>query len=361
MQVDRPIPPLPQRGQDGPPAQQTEERVREWKVRLTRYNSPPMTPATRRNVRHDLGPCAHPCSFCGALHWIDERTSNSSKANPRFTVCCSNGAVRLPPIGVVPSSDVLEILLTVDNPVGHHFRTNITRYNNALAFTSITINRDASVTGQRGQMVIRASGRIYHFREAFTLDAAGQRNFAQIYLLDRDDAVEERLLRQAIVQSRAIPGLDRGIMTALTDRMNRHNAYAQIYRTAHERFNELPDATAVRIRQVQGGSDPRVYNLPSPDNTNIAAIVIEGSASSDDGRDIWVQRRDRRLKQVSELSRTYVPMHYPLLHINGEDGWHTGIPLSDAEWDPERYPLWVPRIRGEDGLPIRDGDAEFDD
>jgi hypothetical protein len=24
-------------------------------------------------------------------------------------------------------------------------------------------------------------------------------------------------------------------------------------------------------------------------------------------------------------------MHYPQLHINAEDGWHTGIPLSDAE------------------------------
>jgi hypothetical protein len=24
-------------------------------------------------------------------------------------------------------------------------------------------------------------------------------------------------------------------------------------------------------------------------------------------------------------------MHYPQLHINAEDGWHTGIPFSDAE------------------------------
>lgn len=58
-----------------------------------------------------------------------------------------------------------------------------------------------------------------------------------------------------------------------------------------------------------------------------------------DGRDLWVQRRDAAngLHRVSELGRTFLPMHYPLMHPNGEDGWHGAIPLKRADWNHERY------------------------
>lgn len=148
---------------------------------------------------------------------------------------------------------LLEVLMTTDHPISVHFRANIRRFNNALAFTSIAMDKDLSAYGQLGQMTIRATGKIGHWRGAFAPDEGGERNFAQIYLLDRDDAAEARLLRQAIVQGRAVPGLDAGIMGALTDYMKANNAYAHIYRTAQARFNDSPQATAVRIRQVQGG------------------------------------------------------------------------------------------------------------
>src|SRR6266436_2028908 len=36
------------------------------------------------------------CHHCGALHWLEECTSMSSKANPHFGQCCNHGKVVLP-------------------------------------------------------------------------------------------------------------------------------------------------------------------------------------------------------------------------------------------------------------------------
>lgn len=43
----------------------------------------------------DLGPMIHGCTFCGALHWISERTSSSTVSAPAFMSCCLNGRVDL--------------------------------------------------------------------------------------------------------------------------------------------------------------------------------------------------------------------------------------------------------------------------
>jgi TATA-binding protein-associated factor Taf7 len=50
-----------------------------------------------------------------------------------------------------------------------------------------------------------------------------------------------------------------------------------------------------------------------------------------------------------ELHSSYLALHYPLLHPNGEDGWHTSIPLKGAAWDPAQYPLWAVGQNAENG------------
>ena len=75
------------------------------------------------NVAHSLGPmnvayCSFHISFltiiscphCNALHWIEERTQKSTKRNPEFSMCCSEGTVTLPIANDTPES--LRILLT---------------------------------------------------------------------------------------------------------------------------------------------------------------------------------------------------------------------------------------------------------
>ncbi|KAI5452038.1 hypothetical protein NCC49_001334 [Naganishia albida] len=272
---------------------------------------------------------------------------------PRFSLCCSGGKIELPPIGTQPPCMILQVLMTHDDPRSADFRDKIQRYNNALAFTSIGMERDLTTLNHRGVYTLRCNGRIYHHIGAFEPadDMPAHHNFAQLYLLDPVTAALERLQRQSVVQGRVIDPLDPHIMNALTNHMHEFNQNARIYRTGRKRFEASPDATALRIRQVQGGQDPRRYNLPL-DTTEIAAVVVDGPMPCQDGRDLWVERRDagNGLHRVSELGRTFMGLHYPLMHPNGEDGWYTGIPLKGANWDPARYPQWVP-VRARDNPP----------
>ena len=45
---------------------------------------------------HNLGDMNIPCSECGALHWLAERLSGSSKINSKFGTCCFSGKVHIP-------------------------------------------------------------------------------------------------------------------------------------------------------------------------------------------------------------------------------------------------------------------------
>ena len=45
---------------------------------------------------HNLGNMNIPCSECGALHWLAERLSGSSKIHPKFGTCCFSGKVQIP-------------------------------------------------------------------------------------------------------------------------------------------------------------------------------------------------------------------------------------------------------------------------
>ena len=59
------------------------------------------------------------CSFCGALHWLDERVSSSRVRNPEFGMCCAHGKVKLAPLHVPPSP--LYNLFMADTPQGVNF------------------------------------------------------------------------------------------------------------------------------------------------------------------------------------------------------------------------------------------------
>ncbi len=44
---------------------------------------------------YNLGQMNIQCPSCKALHWVDERLSKSSKANPKFGICCYKGKISL--------------------------------------------------------------------------------------------------------------------------------------------------------------------------------------------------------------------------------------------------------------------------
>ena len=54
------------------------------------------------SYRLDLGPCNVSCRFCGASHWIQERSYRSTIESPLFFNCCQRGQIVLPPFPDAP-------------------------------------------------------------------------------------------------------------------------------------------------------------------------------------------------------------------------------------------------------------------
>ncbi|XP_057432378.1 uncharacterized protein LOC130725142 [Lotus japonicus] len=69
--------------------------------------------------------------------------------------------------------------------------------------------------------------------------------------------------------------------------------------------------------------DPRVYNLPSVDE--VAGLIVGDFDSTDCGRDIVVSSMDGTLRRIHETHTSFLPLQYPLLFPNGEDGYKEDI------------------------------------
>jgi hypothetical protein len=89
-------------------------------------------------LRHSLGRMNIECPSCGALHWMAEKKSSSSKSSPRFSTCCSDGRVSLPLLQ--PPPEPLQSMLTSMDRPAVKFREDIWKYNRALSFTSLGVH-----------------------------------------------------------------------------------------------------------------------------------------------------------------------------------------------------------------------------
>jgi hypothetical protein len=70
-----------------------------------------------QQIRHQLGPCTIVCSDCRALHWIEEKSAKATRRVPKFTTCCMNGAISLPPL---PDAPILIEKLLKDESNGNY-------------------------------------------------------------------------------------------------------------------------------------------------------------------------------------------------------------------------------------------------
>ena len=85
---------------------------------------------------HSLGLMTIECEFCTALHFIQEAIS-SSREHQLFESCCKKGDAYLDLLKGVPP--YLRTLFESQTSDEQHFCQNILAYNNALAFTSVSV------------------------------------------------------------------------------------------------------------------------------------------------------------------------------------------------------------------------------
>ena len=259
-----------------------------------------------------------PCPECGALHWIAEKLSASSRTTPRFGLCCKQGKVKLPPLRDPPAA--LRQLYVMDTPESRHFREEIWRFNRALSFTSLGVNEDRSVNGPgRGPPVFRICGDLCHRSGALEPSPGQPPQYAQLYVYEPRDALA---LRMNINMD-----LRPDVMETLQTLLHESHQYAQMYRHAHEilRTYGPTDNATVRLR-LAPNTDHRRYNLPTVDEV----AVILPSDHSTHPRDIILRLRQGPLHRISDLHPGYCPLQYPLLFPWGENGWYPELCLHDS-------------------------------
>ena len=67
-----------------------------------------------------IGNMTYDCSYYNATFWEGEKLSTSTKLNSKFSLCCGEGKVVLPPLDKLP--ELLYHLLTSTNTRGRDFR-----------------------------------------------------------------------------------------------------------------------------------------------------------------------------------------------------------------------------------------------
>ena len=271
---------------------------------------------------HNCGPLSLICEYCQAKHFKAEQPSDK-----KFTQCCKKGKVKLDPI---PTSPLLQQLMTFQHHHSNNFHDNIRSINSSLAFASMGAN--IVPPPGYGPYCFRINGEIYHRAGALHPDNDDQRKFAQLYILDPDEACAQRMT----LDHKCNPDL----MAELSRYMADNNPFAEACKMLFEVEQEcIRDAelngtepTTVAMAIVQDRNlDQRRYNAP---RVNEVAIVFQNA----DGeppleRDLIIHCKitdpnSRQTERISVLDPNLEPMVYPLLFPFGHQSWSIDLRLS---------------------------------
>lgn len=276
-------------------------------------------------TRHSLGRMDIACTHCGALHWLAEATSDSTARNPRFGMCCNHGKVVLPELPQPPQQ--LKRLLVAADAQATEFRSHITQYNAALAFTSLGVNDDKAINRDgRSGWIFRILGNLYHLSGALTAPAGTAPSYSQLYIYDPSVALQQRMNRNS--------DLRRDTMQALQDMLSQSHPYTAKYQQAYEVLSQEEGGiqeAEVHLRVIPG-QDRRRYNLPTADEV---AVIMPGEGEGGvDGRDIILRTRlpnQAPLYRISDRHPAYATLYYVLLFPHGEHGWYPDLRLDEPD------------------------------
>ena len=244
-----------------------------------------------------------------------EHLTNSSDTTPLFGDCCISGRVQLPVLDNVP--EPLKGLLESDRSEARAFWNSIRQYNSALAFTSLGAKFDLSLLQGGGPYVLKLHGELYHNHGALIPNDGSEGSYAQLYIYDAEDALNQRVSRNQSLSS--------NIMSDLQEMLLVHNPFVNIYKQAAERLREQSRSSTETV-DIQARltylphTNPRRYNIPNV--TNEIAIVLPGDGTTTDPRNVVVQLKGGPFRCVFDTQPAYVPLHYVLLFPRGELGWH---------------------------------------
>jgi hypothetical protein len=252
------------------------------------------------------------CSCCGALHFPGEKSGSETQG--RFSQCCQKGKIELCPLQQAPA--LLHDYLTGYDRVSMNYQENIIHYNASMAFASREAQLD-EVPG-RGPYCMRIHGNIYHKFGGLNPGPGQTRKYAQLYILDSEQATRQRLNVAYNVDCLEV------VMNNLDAFIRLRNPYFYAFHQMHTRLREEQELAGERELRIflchRLGEDPRRYNHPV--NQADMAVVF----TSDDG----LPPANAHLRVYPTTGRNFQIMHwcdpnrdpmvYPLLFPYGEQG-----------------------------------------
>ncbi|UYV82699.1 hypothetical protein LAZ67_22000600 [Cordylochernes scorpioides] len=245
---------------------------------------------------HFCGQLDQVCPKCRAKYFELEQTTYSKT----FHKCCSKGKVELEPI---QTTELLESLMTGKHQLSKNFKENIRSVNSALAFASMGANL-APPPGY-GPYCFRINGQIYH-RSGALHPENDQRVFAQLYILDPDEAARQRM----IISKNS--GCNPDLMKLLSLYIAGINPFADACKMLHENADGEPPLERDLIIHCR--------SLPN----------------------------ERKTQRISILDPNLEPMVYPILFPYGDQSWTPNLKLSynpSCVRNVQRAPAANPRTR----------------
>lgn len=250
-----------------------------------------------------IGEMNKTCPKCFANKWSDEPNG----------MCCAAGKVVLPDIQAPPQP--IKDLLLGNHLLSAHFLKNIRKYNTLFQMTSFGAKE---IREGNFMPTFKVEGQVYHLIGSLLPSPGQSPQFLQIYFISDAD--------QLSLRSNIAPNLNIDLINDLQTSLNSHNIYIRSfkYNLEHNSSSENLKLIIHADRTPQNQHRGR-YN--SPTANEVAVLLVDEDKGP---RDIVLHCKDGQLKRVSELHRAYDPLQYPLMFVNGEDGYYLTIPLQNS-------------------------------
>ncbi|CAG8467581.1 6869_t:CDS:2 [Cetraspora pellucida] len=243
------------------------------------------------NQRHDLGRMNVECTHCSALHWLDERLTNSSIQSPKFGSCCHQEKVILPLLNSPPL--LLKHLFENNDDEAKEFRTNICQYNAAHAFTSVGVNIDQTVLHGHGPYCFCISRELHHLSSSLLPVNEKDPQYAQLYIYDPAIAHLLRMDRN--------DNLSLQTMWKIQNILRTSHTFYLLYKQVHEILSQLDQNNTSNTNlaiylHYTGTTNRHRYNLPTVDE--IAILLPGGKLFQEFIVNAWATTEQNRLRYL---------------------------------------------------------------
>ncbi|KAM3233061.1 hypothetical protein P3L10_018420 [Capsicum annuum] len=175
---------------------------------------------------------------------------------------------------------------------------------------------DTSVNQIKGPRTFRLSEQNYHKIESLLLIERSFSRFAQLYIYDTENEVNNRI--HAISRDESSKKIHFEIISDVKKMLDENNMLAKSFRMARDRFQKNRNSNLCFRLIGKRDSDGRRYNLPSV--LEVAALVVGDFEPTKSERDIVIETQFGQLQRINELNTSYLDLQYPQLLPYSEDG-----------------------------------------